>query len=58
MDEPLLISADSHVNEPPEMFAERLDTKWRDRAPRVDRVDGVECLVMEGMRRTRRSSGR
>jgi predicted TIM-barrel fold metal-dependent hydrolase len=50
MAEPFLISADSHVNEPPEMFSERLDAKWRHRAPHVETVDGIECLVMEGMR--------
>ena len=44
-----LVSADSHVNEPPEMFGERLDARFRDRAPRVETVDGVESLVMEGM---------
>src|SRR5215468_6740127 len=30
-----LISSDSHVSEPPDLWAERLDTKYRDRAPRV-----------------------
>lgn len=53
-----LVSADSHVNEPPEMFAERLDARFRDRAPRLERVDGVECLVMEGMRPRKLPKGR
>ena len=30
-----LISADSHFVEPPTMWAERLDQKFRDRAPRT-----------------------
>ena len=30
-----LISSDSHVSEPPDLWVERLDTKYRDRAPRV-----------------------
>src|SRR6266511_1822214 len=30
-----LISSDSHVSEPPDLWAERLDTKYRDRAPKV-----------------------
>jgi predicted TIM-barrel fold metal-dependent hydrolase len=30
-----LISSDSHVSEPPDLWAERLDIKYRDRAPRV-----------------------
>jgi predicted TIM-barrel fold metal-dependent hydrolase len=53
-----LVSADSHVNEPPEMFRERLDARWRDRAPRVESLDGVECLVMEGMRPRKLPKGR
>ena len=36
-----LISADSHVMEPAEFWVERLDEKFRDRAPRVvPRPDG------------------
>ncbi len=58
MDDLLLISADSHVNEPPEMFAERLEARWRDRAPHVETIDGVECLVMEGMRPRKMPRGR
>src|SRR5262245_30437647 len=53
-----LVSADSHVNEPPEMFRERLDARWRDRAPRIETVDGAECLVMEGMRPRKLPRGR
>ncbi len=53
-----LVSADSHVNEPPEMFGERLPARWRDRAPRVQTVDGVECLVMEGLRPRKMPRGR
>ena len=53
-----LVSADSHVNEPPEMFGERLDVRFRDRAPRVETVDGVESLVMEGMRPRKLPKGR
>ena len=30
-----LISSDSHVSEPPDLWVERLDIKYRDRAPRV-----------------------
>jgi uncharacterized protein len=30
-----LISADSHVSEPPDLWAERVDRKYRDRAPRL-----------------------
>src|SRR5262249_55618493 len=50
MDDLVLVSADSHVNEPPEMFGERLPAMLRGRAPHVELIDGVDCLVMEGMR--------
>src|ERR671932_598869 len=30
-----VISADSHMMEPPDLWSERLDNKYRDRAPRV-----------------------
>lgn len=35
MAEPRLISADSHVNEPGDLWVERIDKPFRDRAPRV-----------------------
>ena len=53
-----LVSADSHVNEPPEVFGERLDARWRSRALRTEIVDGVGCLVMEGMRPRKLPKGR
>src|SRR6185503_13861423 len=31
----MMISADSHVSEPPDLWAERVDRKFRDRAPRI-----------------------
>jgi len=31
----MLISADSHVNEPGDLWVERMDKRFRDRAPRV-----------------------
>jgi predicted TIM-barrel fold metal-dependent hydrolase len=46
-----LISSDSHVSEPPDLWAERLDIKYRDRAPRVVlNPEGQEgaYLVYEG----------
>ncbi len=30
-----LISADSHVSEPPDLWTSRVDKKYRDRAPRL-----------------------
>jgi predicted TIM-barrel fold metal-dependent hydrolase len=46
-----LISSDSHVSEPPDLWMERIDTKYRDRAPRVVlNPEGQEgaYLVYEG----------
>ncbi len=48
-----IISADSHMTEPPDLWAERLDQKYRDRAPKV--VEGYEekkgaFFVCEGLR--------
>ena len=30
-----LISADSHVSKPPDLWVKRVDQKYRDRAPRL-----------------------
>ncbi len=35
MAEPKLISADSHVNEPGDLWVERIDKQFRERAPRA-----------------------
>jgi hypothetical protein len=32
-----LISADSHIIEPPDMYAERIDPRLREQIPRVER---------------------
>ena len=53
MIEPKLISADSHVNEPGDLWVERIDKTFRDRAPHVvdnipDRQPG-SYLVLEGI---------
>jgi predicted TIM-barrel fold metal-dependent hydrolase len=52
------ISSDSHVNEPPEMFGERLPARLRPRAPHTETVDGVESLMIEGMRPRKLPRGR
>ena len=33
-----LISADSHIVEPPDLYSTRIDPKFRDRAPRMERL--------------------
>jgi predicted TIM-barrel fold metal-dependent hydrolase len=46
-----LISADSHFVEPPSMWAERLDRRFRDRAPRAVKLDNQpgEFFVCEDL---------
>lgn len=43
-----IISADSHVNPPPTIYAERISPHLRDRAPRVENRGDHEVLVFEG----------
>ena len=43
-----VISADSHVQEPPELYTERLDKKFRDRAPHVEERDGHKYFIVDG----------
>jgi len=46
-----IISSDSHFVEPPKMWAERLDRRFRDRAPRAVRLEGKpsEYFVCEDL---------
>ncbi|MEX2650178.1 MAG: amidohydrolase family protein [Alphaproteobacteria bacterium] len=46
----LVISADSHVQEPPEVYGERLPKHLRHRAPRVEERDGKRYLIVDGKR--------
>ena len=50
MDNLLVISSDSHVFELPDLWTERIDAKFRDRTPRMQRV-GEEVLseIPEGV---------
>ena len=44
------MSADSHVTEPPHCYIDRIDPKYRERAPRVVRQDcGGDSFVIDGM---------
>lgn len=43
-----IISADSHVSEPPNLWLERMDRTFRDRAPRIERYGDSDCFVYEG----------
>jgi predicted TIM-barrel fold metal-dependent hydrolase len=49
-----LISADSHIVEPPDMYSSRIDPKFRDRAPRMERRKTAagreyDAWVIDGM---------
>ena len=48
-----IISADSHVTEPPGTYVDHIDPAWRDRAPHmVDQGDGAgDVFIVEGMRK-------
>jgi predicted TIM-barrel fold metal-dependent hydrolase len=45
-----VISADSHITEPPNTYSDFIDPKWRDRAPKmIDGGEGVgDLFVVEG----------
>ena len=44
-----LISADSHVNEPPDLWTARVPAALRDRVPRIERFDEGDAWVLEGV---------
>ena len=44
---PLVLSSDSHVFEPPDLWQTRIDKAFRDRAPRIKRIDGADAIVIE-----------
>lgn len=43
-----VISADSHIQEPPELYTEWLDAKYRHRAPRTETRDGKTFVITDG----------
>ena len=43
-----VISADSHVLEPGNLWTERVDQRLRDKAPRVEPYNGVPSLIAPG----------
>ena len=43
-----IISADSHVQEPDEIYSERLPREFRDRVPRIEERDGKRYFIVEG----------
>ena len=52
MDRSSVLSADSHVIEPADLWSKRIDQRYRDRAPRVEKGVGEtpgECFVCEDL---------
>jgi predicted TIM-barrel fold metal-dependent hydrolase len=43
----LILSSDSHVFEPPDLWQTRIDAPFRSRAPRMERIDGADEIVVE-----------
>ncbi len=43
----LILSSDSHVFEPPDLWTTRIDRAFRARAPRIERVDGSDEIIVE-----------
>src|SRR5882672_12385461 len=43
----LILSSDSHVFEPPDLWQTRIERPFRDRAPRMQRIDGADEIVIE-----------
>ena len=46
----ILISSDSHIIEPPDLWLERIDRRFLDRAPRVVREEKGDWWVIDGKR--------
>jgi predicted TIM-barrel fold metal-dependent hydrolase len=47
-----IISADSHITEAPDTYTAHIDARWRDRAPRIVRVEGQgDVFQIDGMKR-------
>lgn len=44
-----LIDADTHVNEPPDLWTARVPKEFRDRAPRMQRFEQGDAWVLEGV---------
>ena len=43
----LILSSDSHVFEPPDLWTTRIYRRFRERAPRMQRIDGADQLVVD-----------
>lgn len=50
MTRPFFVSSDSHIIEPPDLWLERIDRAFRDRAPHVVREEKGDWWVIDGKR--------
>jgi uncharacterized protein len=45
-----IISADSHITEPANTYLDHIEARWKDRAPRMERREGLgDVFVVDGM---------
>lgn len=45
-----LIDADTHINEPPGLWIDRVPSQYRDQVPRMERFEEGDAWVMEGVK--------
>jgi predicted TIM-barrel fold metal-dependent hydrolase len=45
-----IIDCDAHVNEPPDLWVERLPSRWKDRAPQVKHSENGDLWLFDGGR--------
>ena len=45
-----VISSDNHIYEPPDLWTKRIESKYRDRCPQIQPVEGGEAWFIEGVR--------
>jgi predicted TIM-barrel fold metal-dependent hydrolase len=43
-----LVSADSHINEPPDLWTSRMASTWGDRIPRIESMAEGDAWILEG----------
>jgi hypothetical protein len=43
-----MLSSDSHIVEPPDLWSSRLDREYRDRGPAVRQLDGSDWWFIDG----------
>lgn len=47
-----MVSADSHIVEPPNCYIDFIDPKYRDTAPHIEHADGRDRYVVDGLKRS------